>query len=77
MRNEDSEAVLKQFPSCLGLPIGWTDKHDRCIAYLATHAPLTSEGRVPNNESSQERYTYAEISSFLRFHFTQFRGFVS
>ncbi|QSZ34561.1 hypothetical protein DSL72_006155 [Monilinia vaccinii-corymbosi] len=57
------ELVNKSVPSC-GLPSGWSDKHDRCIAYLSTHAPL-KDGKVPRQEVVQPRYTTRQITSFL------------
>ncbi|KAF7874735.1 uncharacterized protein EAF02_008712 [Botrytis sinoallii] len=42
------ELVNKSVPSC-GLPLGWSDKHDRCIA----------------QEALQPRYTTREITSFI------------
>ncbi|TEY48916.1 hypothetical protein BOTCAL_0289g00150 [Botryotinia calthae] len=57
------ELVNKSVPSC-GLPSGWSDKHDRCIAYMSTHAPL-AQGKVPKQESLQPRYTTHEITSFI------------
>ncbi|ESZ98532.1 hypothetical protein SBOR_1064 [Sclerotinia borealis F-4128] len=57
------ELVNKSVPSC-GLPSGWSDKHDRCIAYLSTHAMLV-DGKVPRQEMHQPRYTTREITSFL------------
>ncbi|KAF7884990.1 hypothetical protein EAF00_010808 [Botryotinia globosa] len=57
------ELVNKSVPSC-GLPLGWSDKHDRCIAYMSTHAPLV-QGKVPRQEALQPRYTTREITSFI------------
>jgi hypothetical protein len=38
--------VCARLPSCSGLPDAWTPIHDRFIAYLATHCPLTKDGKV-------------------------------
>ncbi|TGO52800.1 hypothetical protein BOTNAR_0313g00130 [Botryotinia narcissicola] len=57
------ELVNKSVPSC-GLPLGWSDKHDRCIAYMSTHAPMV-QGKVPRQEALQPRYTTREITSFI------------
>ncbi|APA05980.1 predicted protein [Sclerotinia sclerotiorum 1980 UF-70] len=57
------ELVNKSVPSC-GLPSGWSDKHDRCIAYLSTHAPLV-QGKVPKQEALQPRHSTREITTFI------------
>ncbi|KAF7899079.1 uncharacterized protein EAF01_008292 [Botrytis porri] len=66
------ELVNKSVPSC-GLPSGWSDKHDRCIAYLSTHAPLL-QGKVPKQEALQPRYTTRETSSFILKRFPELCG---
>ncbi|RAL61563.1 hypothetical protein DID88_009602 [Monilinia fructigena] len=63
------ELVNKSVPSC-GLPSGWSDKHDRCIAYLSTHAPL-KDGKIPRQEVVQPRYTTRQITSFLLMRFPE------
>lgn len=60
-------------PSCLGLPNGWDSVHDRAIAYLSTHAPLTASGKVPKDEATLERYSVEEMSEFLIAKFPLFR----
>lgn len=62
---QEGDAPNSKVPSCVGLPAGWDNVHDRCIAYLSTHAPLTSSGKIPPNEIAVERYTTEEISEFL------------
>ncbi|KAM3084271.1 hypothetical protein ACMFMF_001628 [Clarireedia jacksonii] len=57
------ELVNKSAPSC-GLPHAWSQKHDRFIAYLATHAPLV-DGKIPSHEMCKPRYTTENISSML------------
>ncbi|PQE22815.1 hypothetical protein CJF30_00008384 [Rutstroemia sp. NJR-2017a BBW] len=57
------ELVNKSSPSC-GLPHSWSQKHDRFIAYLATHAPLVN-GKIPSHEMCKPRYTTEAISSML------------
>lgn len=60
------EIVAPHLPSCSCLPEHWSAVHDRFIAYLATHAPLTGEGRVPASEELEERWRTADIVRLLR-----------
>ncbi|KAI9647534.1 hypothetical protein NHQ30_003919 [Ciborinia camelliae] len=69
------ELVSKNVPSC-GLPPGWSNKHDRCIAYMSTHAPLI-DGKVPRQEECQERHTTREITTFLLMRFPELCSHVS
>lgn len=60
-------------PSCVGLPRGWNSENDRCIAYLSTHAPLTANGHVPDQEATLERHSTEAISDFLIANFPKFQ----
>ena len=51
--------------------------HDRFIAYLATHAPLTKEGLVPPAEELRERWRTAEIVRLLGERFAELKDVVS
>jgi hypothetical protein len=48
------ELVSSKHPSCSNLPPTWNYIHDRFIAYLATHAPLDKNGKIPRHEETRE-----------------------
>jgi hypothetical protein len=59
------ELVCPRHPSCSGLPEDWTHIHDRFIAYLATHAPLDKNGKIPRYEERRERWTTEDIARLV------------
>ncbi|KAL3418670.1 hypothetical protein PVAG01_10386 [Phlyctema vagabunda] len=71
-----SETVDLRIPSSSGLPVGWSTKNDRFIAYLATHAPLVN-GKIPHDEISCERYSLEHIAKLCRERFPKFKHYVS
>lgn len=71
------DIVAPHLPSCTGLPQDWSAVHDRFIAYLATHAPLTKDGKVPAREELRERWRTADIARLLRERFPGLASAVS
>jgi hypothetical protein len=61
VRPTGPELVSSKVPSCIGLPPSWNYIHDRFIAYLATHAPLDKNGKVPRHEERRERWETEDI----------------
>ncbi|TAQ85155.1 hypothetical protein B7494_g6529 [Chlorociboria aeruginascens] len=59
------DLVNAKVPSCTDVPLGWNNKHDRFIAYLATHAPLDKNGKVPVDEEFRERYKAHDIARLV------------
>jgi hypothetical protein len=47
------------------LPPTWTYVHDRFIAYLATHAPLDKNGKIPRHEERRERWRSEDIAKLV------------
>lgn len=64
-------------PSCSSLPQHWTPIHDRFIAYLATHAPLTAQGKIPAREDLKERWAVGDIARLVEERFPRLKGVVS
>ncbi|KAF8864290.1 hypothetical protein BDZ45DRAFT_685089 [Acephala macrosclerotiorum] len=62
IRPTGPELVSSKHPSCIGLPQAWTCIHDRFIAYLATHAPLDKNGKIPRHEEKKERWRTEDIA---------------
>jgi hypothetical protein len=71
------EIVAPHLPSCSPLPHDWSAVHDRFIAYLATHAPLTKDGLIPPAEELRERWRTVEIVRLLGERFAELEGVVS
>jgi hypothetical protein len=71
------EIVRPHIPSCSSLPQHWCPIHDRFIAYLATHAPLTESGRVPDREELRERWKTEDIARLVIERFPRLGGEVS
>ncbi|KAG9243153.1 hypothetical protein BJ878DRAFT_568707 [Calycina marina] len=65
------EIVRPHIPSSASLPQNWTSIHDRFIAYLATHAPLTENGKIPKRE---EFHNTIEIVTMVRERFPRLGG---
>jgi len=65
-RPTDPEMVRPHIPSCSSLPKHWNNIHDRFIAYLATHAPLTESGKVPYKEELKERWKTEDIARLVK-----------
>ncbi|KAN0110341.1 hypothetical protein V8E51_006728 [Hyaloscypha variabilis] len=57
--------VSARHASCSKLPPPWNSTHDRFIAYLATHAPLDRNGRVPYQEERRERWSNRDIAQLV------------
>jgi hypothetical protein len=57
--------VCSKHPSCSNLPPTWSSVHDRFIAYLATHAPLDKNGKVPRQEEKMERWKSEDIARLV------------
>jgi hypothetical protein len=72
-RFADLEIVRPHLPSCSSLPQHWNPIHDRFIAYLATHAPLTPQGHVPRSEELKERWSSGDIAGMVKERFPRFR----
>ena len=72
----DSEPSIKN-SSNSGLPKGWKTIHDRFIAYLDTHAPLTRDGAIAFREWKAPRYTIDKMACLLKERFLRFRDIVS
>lgn len=72
----DSEPSVEHFSNS-GLPKGWKATHDRFIAYLDTHAPLTSEGAIAFREWKVPQHTIDQIVCLLKERFLRFRDIVS
>jgi len=70
------ELVSSQHPSCSGLPPTWNHIHDRFIAYLATHAPLDKNGKVPRYEQNKERWKSEDIARMVMERFEGLRCYV-
>lgn len=60
-----SELVCSKHPSCSNLPPTWSSVHDRFITYLATHAPLDKNGKVPRQEERMERWKSEDIARLV------------
>lgn len=71
------ELVCSRHPSCSGLPEDWTYIHDRFIAYLATHAPLDKNGKIPRHEERRERWTTEDIARLVMERFPSLGCYVS
>jgi hypothetical protein len=48
------------------MPQDWCAIHDRFITYLATHAPLTENGKIPAREELRERWKTSDIARMVR-----------
>jgi hypothetical protein len=59
------ELVCSKHPSCSNLPPAWNSIHDRFIAYLATHAPLDKNGKIPRHEEKRERWKSEDIARLV------------
>lgn len=44
---------------------------------MATHAPLTKDGKIPAHEESRERWTTKQMIDMLKERFPKLRGTVS
>lgn len=71
------ELVCSRHPSCSGLPEDWTYIHDRFIAYLATHAPLDKNGKIPRHEERRERWMTEDIARLVMERFPSLGCYVS
>ena len=76
-RPSGSELVSSKQPSCSGLPETWTYIHDRFIAYLATHAPLEKNGKIPRHEERRERWRTEDIARLVMERFPELGCHVS
>jgi hypothetical protein len=59
------------------LPRGWSGIHDRFIAYLETHAPLSDDEPIPAREWGNRCYNTDHMIYMLHKKFPEFQNIVS